>query len=267
MDQHAAQGIHVERRGSGEAHVLLLHGNSLGLHALTGLLEFTPSVPCSRVAVDLPGHGSSRRAQAPQDYGLAGLVRFVAGLVEGLGDAPIVLAGHSLGGHLALQVAPLLGERLRGILVWGTPPLESAATTGAFRPVPVFPHFYAEEVTRSEAEAMAAHVYDEPPAWAVDAILQTDGAFRVELGKSLARGEVRNERALLETASCPVAVLCGERDRLVELDYVRALRGERLWRGQAQIVPDGSHSCHAEQAGAFLPTFDAFLTDCLGSTR
>jgi len=69
------------------------------------------------VAIDLPGHGQS------SGYGFRGVVdhaHFVARLAEPLGWQRSVLAGHSLGGGVALAVALYDGDPLAGLLLVDT---------------------------------------------------------------------------------------------------------------------------------------------------
>jgi sigma-B regulation protein RsbQ len=66
------------------------------------------------IAVDLPGHGeatSGRDVWRVADYG-----NDIAGLIESLDLANVVLVGHSMGGPVSLRAAALVGERARGIV-------------------------------------------------------------------------------------------------------------------------------------------------------
>ncbi|MGW1974340.1 alpha/beta fold hydrolase [Streptomyces sp. NPDC001889] len=60
--------------------------------------------------------GSSRRAAGP--YGLAESVRDLVDLVEAqvTGGRRVILAGHALGGEIVRRAAPLLGDRLEGVV-------------------------------------------------------------------------------------------------------------------------------------------------------
>lgn len=92
--------IAYDRRGSGEP-LVLIHSLGADRHVwrpVLGRLALERDV----VAVDLPGFGGS----APRGgAGAAGLAAAVAGLVDELGLERPHLAGNSLGGWVALQLA------------------------------------------------------------------------------------------------------------------------------------------------------------------
>jgi lipase len=74
------------------------------------------------VAVDLRGRGRSRDLPGP--YGIARHAADVAAVIEAYSDGPVVVAGHSMGGFVAVELArryPHLVRRL--VLVDGGAPL------------------------------------------------------------------------------------------------------------------------------------------------
>ena len=98
--------------------MLLLHG--VGLRAESWakqLLAFDGHVQL--IALDLPGHGESARL-APrtprlEDYRDA-LVRFIEEVI----GQPVILAGHSLGGLLALELACARSDLTLGLAALNT---------------------------------------------------------------------------------------------------------------------------------------------------
>src|SRR5262245_26315272 len=67
------------------------------------------------VTIDLAGHGESGVDRA--SWTMAAFGGDVAAVVEQLGLDDAVLIGHSMGGDVIVEAAPLLGGRVRG-LVW-----------------------------------------------------------------------------------------------------------------------------------------------------
>jgi pimeloyl-ACP methyl ester carboxylesterase len=68
------------------------------------------------VALDFRGHGDSDPAE-DGDYSLAGLVADVEAVADELGLRRFVLAGHSLGGSVAVEYAGRHPERVAGLLL------------------------------------------------------------------------------------------------------------------------------------------------------
>jgi pyruvate dehydrogenase E2 component (dihydrolipoamide acetyltransferase) len=105
--------LHVVSAGSGEAEPLvLIHGFGDSTKAWMFLQE---TLAQSRVvhAIDLPSHG-----QSDVDPGVATLDDLADRLraaLDALAPGELHLAGHSLGGRLALRLAATLGERVKSL--------------------------------------------------------------------------------------------------------------------------------------------------------
>jgi pimeloyl-ACP methyl ester carboxylesterase len=86
--------------GNGAPILVLLHGSNASLHTWepwAHQLQATMRV----VSVDLPGHGLTG-ATVERDYSADGMVAFVDNFTRALGiDRSFVLAGNSMGGHVA----------------------------------------------------------------------------------------------------------------------------------------------------------------------
>jgi pimeloyl-ACP methyl ester carboxylesterase len=104
--------LHYAERGEGPA-LLLLHGGMLDSILCFG--DIIPSLALRHrvVTVDLQGHGRTPDNERP--ITLPNLAADVAGLIEHLGGGPIDVAGYSLGGLVAIELAvsrPELVDRL-----------------------------------------------------------------------------------------------------------------------------------------------------------
>lgn len=69
------------------------------------------------VTVDPLGHGRSDRSEDPRDYSMQELARQVVALVDHLGADQAVVGGTSFGANVALEVAVLAPDRVRGLLL------------------------------------------------------------------------------------------------------------------------------------------------------
>ena len=73
-------------------------------------------LPCSSVAIDLPGRAGIER---PPGLSLQGCADHVMRELEGFEPRRLVLVAHSVSGGLAMEVASRLGTRLAGLVLVG----------------------------------------------------------------------------------------------------------------------------------------------------
>lgn len=111
--------FHVQRLGSPGAPttVVLLHGLVMdNLSSLYFTLGTALAATCDVILYDLRGHGMSERPAA--GYTLRDMVDDLDALLAALSvDRPVVLAGNSFGGLLALAFAARFPERARAVVL------------------------------------------------------------------------------------------------------------------------------------------------------
>jgi pimeloyl-ACP methyl ester carboxylesterase len=96
-------GLAFERLGSGQP-LVLLHGLGHRRQAWDAVLSLLVAHR-EVILVDLPGHGQSPPLRAGREPAVKYLLREILGLLDDLGLASAHVAGSSLGGRLALEVA------------------------------------------------------------------------------------------------------------------------------------------------------------------
>lgn len=98
--------VHLWQGGTGFP-VLMLHGVGPGTSIIGnyGPVLEPLAEHCRIVAADLIGFGESERKAKPPYFDVDLWVRQGLALIESLGDGPYGIAGHSLGGALALKIA------------------------------------------------------------------------------------------------------------------------------------------------------------------
>jgi pimeloyl-ACP methyl ester carboxylesterase len=242
--------------------VVLIHGNSSSSRAFSRQLDGPLGQRFRLVAVDLPGHGASDDATDPGLYSLPGHARAVRAVVEalGLGDAHFV--GWSLGGHVALEMAPDL-PKARGFLIFGTPPLASSGPRDkAFLANPAIRLAFQERLDGGEASVYLSIFFrpgfvDIPPFF-LDDILRTDG--RARSGLAADRG-YRDEIAVVREMKAPLAVLHGAEETIVDGRYFATVPMPTLWRGAVQTIPGAGHTPQWETSAAFDAVVGAFIEE------
>ena len=188
------------------------------------------------LAFDLPGHGESAPAGNRADYSLPGYAAVLAGFAQATDAADAVVVGWSLGGHIALEAAPAM-PAAAGYVIFGTPPVATADQMGeAFLPNPAMNMAFTASVERQERHEPIAASFTAPrSAQSLDEFVadigRTDGAARAGLFASLGEGRFADEVAIASTLRQPLAILQGEGEQLVNLDYLRRLTIPSLWRG------------------------------------
>lgn len=122
--------------GSGDAWVVLLHGQLMPRRMHQPLARALASQGLHVVTLDLLGHGRSDRPEDPLVYSISAFAEQVVALLDHLGAEQAVVGGTSLGANVSLEVAVRAPERVRGLLV-EMPVLDNALEAGilAFAPL------------------------------------------------------------------------------------------------------------------------------------
>ena len=229
-----------ESEGQGPAAVLI-HGNSSSSRVFSRQLEGALGERFQLVAVDLPGHGASDDANELGAYSLPGHARAVRAVVDALQLHGAVFAGWSLGGHVALEMAPDLPSA-RGFVIFGAPPLAfPPAMANAFLPHPAMGFTFMEKANRDQAAVYVASWFKpsfaDVPAFFLDDALRTDGRARRGLATSMVPGGYRDEVAVARDLRAPLAVLHGAEDQLVNGGYFASFPCRRFGAARCRRSP------------------------------
>jgi pimeloyl-ACP methyl ester carboxylesterase len=185
--------------------------------------------------------------------------------VDALELGGAVFVGWSLGGHVALEMAPDL-PKARGFTIFGTPPLAFPPDMGeAFLPNPAMAFTFSEHLDCEQAAAYVGSFFkpgfpDVSPFFMED-VMRTDGRARGNLAASIAPGGARDEVEVVRDLKVPLAVLHGAAEQLVNVRYFASIVMPTLWRCAVQTIPGAGHTPQWETPQAFDALLAAFVDE------
>lgn len=109
---HQGLVLAYERRGSGTTPLVLIHGYPLD-HSIWNETAALLEADFDLILPDVRGYGES--AATKEFYSMQDLAADLAALLDSLGLEQTTLAGHSMGGYIALAFAQAFPQRVNGL--------------------------------------------------------------------------------------------------------------------------------------------------------
>lgn len=106
-------GIYFDDGGSGSQPIIFLHSLAGNTNQWSAQLNHLRSTHRA-IAIDLRGHG---RSSSDEDFSIESMAQDVLEVVNQLGIERFILAGHSMGGSVAIAYAGAHPDRLAGLLL------------------------------------------------------------------------------------------------------------------------------------------------------
>lgn len=177
----------------------------------------------------MPGHGEQSASINPTvDYTVNGIKRRLIEKYKAVKS--LVLLGNSLGGHLAVEVAPNL-PNLQALILFGTPPLKKPLNIEeAFLPTDQFSPFFKSQYEEADLrKKLSSVVYNQVfLEQTLKDFIKTDPKFRDVWANSTAVDmELADEVAIIENLNIPIYVIAGKQDPAVNIDYIKSLSSIR----------------------------------------
>ena len=210
------------------------------------------------VAADMPGFGRSPRLGRPSR--LMDQRRWLSRFLDEVAPGPVVLAGNSMGGVVAVLEAALEPERVAGVILTSSVfpmsahPMPNPLVLGAFAAYDV-PRL-GEVVVKTRSAAFDPETFVRlglrllmaDPSSIPDDVIQLHAELVADLRNvpdaevaflegarsitSYVRSPTAGRRAM-SNVRCPVLVIHGRKDRFVPVGYAEvALATYRSWRGR-----------------------------------
>ena len=112
--------------GDGDPLVVCLHGWGRSHRDAVRVLAPAGGEPISGISLDLPGFGASPPPEVP--WGSEDYARALIPVLEGL-PRPVVVAGHSHGGRVAVALSELRPDLVAGVVLIGAPVLRPTTSS------------------------------------------------------------------------------------------------------------------------------------------
>ncbi len=263
--QHGPHDWHLQELGPRGAPVLvLLHGAGASSHSFAGLIPLLAK-RYRVVALDMPGHGFTRRGPVAR-LRLPHVARDIAALLAAEGITPQVVIGHSAGAAVALEmtrhidlkgVVALNGalSAFQGIAGWLFPAL---AKLLALNPFTAF--FFARTATpknvKQMIEATGSTLTDaqlRPYFRLVRDRTHVDGTLSM-----MAQWDLRPLVQRLPQIDTPVLVLSGQKDAAVS-PATGKTAARHLPQADHIVLPKLGHLMHEENPQQVLDRMQPFL--------
>lgn len=257
--------------GSGPV-VVLIHGMAGSSETWLPVMQAAGD-RVTLIAVDLPGHGASDPPQG--DYSLGAHAAIVRDLLMALGHARATIAGHSLGGGIAMQFAYQFPERierlvlvnsgglgrdvhglLRALAIPGAEFVLAAAcaprVVGAGRSVSGWLHRAGLRTAPGASDAWRGYESLSNPSIRT-AFIRTLRSVVDAGGQRVAA----TDRLYLASA-LPTMIVWGERDRFIPIAHGRAAH-DAIPGSRFEVFPNAGHFPHRDEPAQFAAALTGFL--------
>jgi pimeloyl-ACP methyl ester carboxylesterase len=237
--------LHVERYGAGEK-IVFIHGAGGSAAGWYSQREYLKRA-CEVVLLDLPGHGQSgeRGCRSIEEYTAS-----VKSAIKENGLEGCYLAGHSMGGMIAMHCAVASPHMLKGLILIGT---------GAR--LRVFPQIL-EGILKDKEKTVEGITRFAFSKKAPDAMVQSGFSEMMKSSADVIYGDFyacdkSDMLTKVKEIASPTLVICGLDDALTPPKYSEFLARE-IPNAQLVLVPDAGHMVMLEKPGETNRAIETF---------
>lgn len=232
--------------------IMYIHGTGCNARVFESHLE-TIAQHHEVVAIDLPGHGKSggNGFRNAADHAF-----YVGALIEHLGWESCVVAGHSLGGAIALSVAIYFAARTKALML---------IDTGARLRVAPRVIEHARKIAAGDRKVSPDPRFGYAQTTAqtvVDQVNAVNAGCRAEvIYRDWIADDSFDVSARIHNIEIPSLAICGAEDPLTPLKYHEFMR-DKMPNCDLEIVPSAGHWPFVENPDDFNRRILDFLARC-----
>jgi len=201
--------VRAARAGAGDTTILFIHGYGESMLSWRGPIDALMR-RYKVLAIDVPGFGGSDKPAGPYDLGTQ--TRRLTDLLDRWTTGPVIVAGHSMGGELALSLALHRPDRVVGLM------LVSPAGAGLSDRLDSLAPTSIDVISLAGAAATAGvlPIHDErwlaEPKERAEYFPATDSAYRAALGSVLKTFDFAALKDSIGQVRQPVLLIWGRMD-------------------------------------------------------
>lgn len=230
---------------------VMVHGAGGTHHDWPAELRRLPEA--SAVAPDLPGHG---RSPGPGRQSVAAYAADIITLLDALKINRAIIAGHSMGGGIALKMALTYPDRVAGLILVGTgaklsvhPDILNGALTETEKVIALISGWEWAEGTDEQLRRLSRKRLAETPPAVLHGDYVACNAFDV--------------RPQIGQIKAPTLIVGGTADRMIPFKYNVYLH-EHIARSQLAAIEGGGHKVMLEQPQAVAGVVQQWLAENAG---
>ncbi len=258
--------IEYWRVGKGEKVVVFIHGNSSCKEVFCEQLNNIDSNGYSFISIDLPGHGGSDNALLPEvTYTIPGYAKIISEVLKMLKIPNYSVVGWSLGGNVAMEMLGQ-GMPINAMMIMGAPPIGPGieGVENAYLPSSLEAPGKAD-LSKAEIIDFVNAIYGSlKPISKIfyQSAERTDGRAReIMIAHWMGGGPGHKQVDTVKKWQNPIAVIQGENEPFVALDYLNNAQWGELWQGEVNIIENVGHASFIENPIEFNKVLESFLLD------
>lgn len=220
MEKVNINGIELAyTRGGRGTPLVLLHGYPLDHHIWDEVVPLLAD-KFDLILPDLRGFGESTTVDAP--YTMDDFASDIAGLLDSLGIGKAAIAGHSMGGYVALAFARLFPDRVTGLGLVASQTLADPPDRkeGRYKSAAEV----AEKGIGGVVDAMAPKFTDDPSLQAFAREVMERQNPLAYVGALKAMAERQDATPLLASMTYPLVLVHGDADALIPVERAREVK-------------------------------------------